>query len=237
MKMKIRLLIGLLSATMLLAVACAPTPPFMAERKSNIRNTLKKMGSECPTKDQMIDCWYKNTPPGFCGNSSLSDWKDARLPFDQKQSTSECLDVTEQEWCGCVGADCFSKKSNKRISVELTGLQSWRITFENPATIDIHKDLRSSCFQVAHKIIVEDYSTFPPTHRVEFVETENKNIQIFPRNGKTILEFSMPPFGEVFPGSQICMWSIKMGNDTYHEHFATNETCYGWIEVLVTPLP
>jgi hypothetical protein len=201
-------------------------------------NDLIEMDTTCPTADFFIQLWYGPTAIMDTPLKNLN----AELPFPTIPKIRRCLDYfSGKKWCGCTGFDCFSKKGNDRLSVVLQqrlqlpskvvspppSTKWWRIRFNNPIDIgNIHQDKNSSCY------LVSDY----PSNRKTWI---NPNL-IISKNGTLVdkIEFGMPPLGSVDKSGQhqICMWEIKMGQEIYHEHFVTDDTCYGWIEVKVTPV-
>ncbi len=190
---------------------------------------VKKVHKYCPTAEGVIASWYGTNP--LIANSPLKGI-NAELPFDTIQFIGNCLDnVTGNNWCACTGADCLSQSANDRLSVQLIkdtthviNPFTWRIKFSKPVKIVYDK---SSCYAHPSTNFLNSYFKF----------SMNKG---FPLKGSflssaAMLEFKMPPLNSIFPGEQICMLEIKMGNEIYHEHFATNDDCYGWIELKVIP--
>lgn len=190
---------------------------------------VRKIHKYCPTAEWVIDFWYKNAAPDSPFYGYIPE-----LPFGTIPKIGNCLDITGNNWCGCIGADCFSPSTNDRLSVQLLQSKSastskwWRIKFINPIdNSDIHRD-NSSCFQDIND----------PTGTV--INWVNDNVDINYITSGTMVDnivFKIPLLGLVSPDGEICMWEFKIGQAIYHEHFVTNDSCYAWIDLKVTPPP
>jgi hypothetical protein len=108
------------------------------------------------------------------------------------------------------------KGENERLSVKLLegkdigSSKTWEITLKKPA-YKVVTGINSNCN------LAKDYQ-----------ETT--------QSGTKTIKFTVPGKGTIIPDYQICMLEIKMGQDTYHEHFATTDNiCYGWAEIKWTP--
>ena len=221
---------------LLLVVATCIVALFVTSSKIGAQgidiSEIRQIHKLCPTPERVIADWYGTHP-----NIPNSFGVYAVLPFPTIPGIGNCLDIDKNgvhSWCACTGADCFNESANNHLKMQLlwdTDIphsKRWRTTFTPPIPKnDIHL-AESTCYRNLG-------NPNCPANKGKY--WENPTYKRFPPGGNFIdaIEWDMPPRGCVFPETQICAWDFTIANKKYHEHFATNEDCYGWIEVMVIP--
>jgi hypothetical protein len=193
---------------------------------------IRQLHKFCPTPETVIDNWY-GINPGV--PTSPLKGLYAVLPFPTIPGIGNCLDINNK-WCGCTGADCFNESANDHLKVQLLwnsnipSSKRWKITFTPPIPSNDINLKGSSCFTNPSS----NYCSGPGNS-----PWKNPSYKSSPLGGNLIdyIEFEMPPRGCVWLNNQICMWDFTIANKRYHEHFVTNEDCYGWIELMVLNQP